>query len=148
MANIYETLKDDGRFGRLLDIIETLGKGETLKGEGPITFFAPVDSAWDEIPEPNRSMILYDKQMLGHLFDFFQIRGGKYTVNELLDKQLIKTVEGTIIEIKKTEKGTQVDEAVVIESDKGVDNGIIHIVDSIPFTTLSQAYEAYAKTRE
>ncbi|NQS77738.1 MAG: fasciclin domain-containing protein, partial [Methanoculleus bourgensis] len=70
MAKIFDALKTDGRFGRLIDIIQTLGEEKTLQAEGPMTFFAPVDSAWDAIPEPNRAMILNDKQMLSHLIDF------------------------------------------------------------------------------
>lgn len=45
MAKIFDMLKNDGRFGRLVDIIQTLGEEKKLEGEGPMTFFAPVDSA-------------------------------------------------------------------------------------------------------
>ena len=144
MAKIFDMLKNDGRFGRLIDIIQTLGEEKTLQGEGPMTFFAPVDSAWDAIPEPNRAMILNDKQMLSHLIDFFTIGGHKCTLDALLAKNVVETVEGNPIAVRKTERGTQVDEAVVLEGNLEADNGIIHILDSVPFVTLSQAFEAYA----
>jgi uncharacterized surface protein with fasciclin (FAS1) repeats len=147
MADIFETLKSDGRFTRLLEVIQTLKKEQTLREEGPVTFFAPVDASWDEIPEPNRSMILNDKQMLGHLFEFMQLRGQKFTIDELVEKKFLKTVEGTKIEVQKTDEGTMVEDAKVIEPDLEADNGIIHIIQGIPFATLSQAYEAYAKTK-
>ena len=143
MAKIFEMLKNDGRFTRLVEIIQTLGEDEKLQGEGPMTFFAPVDSAWDAIPEPNREMILNDKQMLSHLIDFFTIRG-KHNLDDLLSKNVMKTVEGNPIMVRKTERGTQVDEAVVVDGDMEVENGIIHALDGIPFVTLSQAFEAYA----
>lgn len=142
MAKIFETLKNDGRFTKLAEIIQTLGENEMLQSEGPMTFFAPVDSAWDTIPEPNRAMILNDKQMLSHLIDFFTIRG-KHNLDELLSKNVVETVEGNPIMVRQTERGTQVDEAVVIEGNIEVENGIIHVLDGIPFVTLSQAYEAY-----
>lgn len=148
MAHIFDTLKNDGRFSRLIDIIQTLGEEETFRGEGPLTFFAPVDSAWDAIPEPNRSMILNDKQMLSHLVDFFTIGGHKCTLDVLLTRNVVQTVEGNIIAVRKTEKGTQVDEAVVLEGNLEADNGIIHVLDSVPFATLSQAFEAYAAAGE
>jgi uncharacterized surface protein with fasciclin (FAS1) repeats len=143
MAKIFETLQNDGRFSRLVEIIRTLGEDEMLQGEGPMTFFAPVDSAWDAIPEPNRAMILNDKQMLSHLIDFFTIRGA-HNLDELLSKNVMETVEGNPIMVRKTEQGTQVDEAVVLEGNMEADNGIIHVLDGIPFVTLSQAFEAYA----
>ncbi len=143
MANIFETLQNDGRFGRLVEIVRTLGEEKALQGEGPMTFFAPVDSAWDAIPEPNRAMILNDRQMLSHLIDFFTIGGHKCTLESLLRKNVVETVEGNSIMVRKTEKGTQVDEAVVLEGDMEAENGIIHVLDIIPFVTLSQAFEAY-----
>lgn len=144
MAKIFDTLQNDGRFGRLVEIIRTLGEEKTLQSEGPMTFFAPVDSAWDAIPEPNRSMILNDKQMLSHLIDFFTIGNHKCTLESLLEKNVVQTVEGNPIMVRKTERGTQVDEAVVLEGNMEADNGIIHVLDGIPFVTLSQAFEAYA----
>ncbi|MDV2482811.1 fasciclin domain-containing protein [Methanoculleus sp. Wushi-C6] len=144
MAKIFDTLKNDGRFTRLAEIIQTLGKDERFQGDGPMTFFAPVDSAWDAIPEPNRAMILNDKQMLSHLIDFFTISGHKCTLDALLSKNVVKTVEGNPIMVRKTERGTQVDEAVVIEGNMETENGIVHALDGIPFVTLSQAFEAYA----
>ncbi|HOI12286.1 MAG TPA: fasciclin domain-containing protein [Methanoculleus sp.] len=144
MAKIFEMLQNDGRFDRLVEIIRTLGEEKMLQGEGPMTFFAPVDSAWDAIPEQNRAMILNDKQMLSHLIDFFTIREHAYSLDELLAKNVVETVEGNPIMIRKTERGTQVDEAVVLEGNMEADNGVVHVLDSIPFVTLSQAFEAYA----
>ncbi|MFA7198308.1 MAG: fasciclin domain-containing protein [Methanoculleus sp.] len=146
MAKIFDTLKNDGRFSRLVDIIQTLGEETTLQSEGPMTFFAPVDSAWDSIPEPNRATILNDKQMLSHLIDFFTIGGHKCTLDALLGKNVVETVEGNLIMVRKTDRGTQVDEAVVLEGNIEVENGIIHVLDSVPFVTLSQAFQAYSAT--
>ncbi|HQD25979.1 MAG: fasciclin domain-containing protein [Methanoculleus thermophilus] len=143
MAKIFEILKSDGRFSRLIEIVQTLGEDAMLQGEGPMTFFAPVDSAWDAIPEPNRSMILNDKQMLSHLIDFFTIGNHACTLDKLLAKNVVETLEGNRIMVRKTERGTQVDEALVLEGDIKADNGIIHALDSVPFVTLSQAFEAY-----
>lgn len=146
MAKIFDILQSDGRFGRLVEIIQTLGKEGALQGEGPMTFFAPVDSAWDAIPEPNRSMIMNDKQMLSHLIDFFTIGNHKCTLEALLKKNVVQTVEGNNIMVRKTDRGTQVDTAVVLEGDIEAENGIIHVLDSVPFATLAQAEQAYLST--
>jgi uncharacterized surface protein with fasciclin (FAS1) repeats len=82
--------------------------------------------------------------MLSHLIDFFTIGGHKCTLESLLSKNVVQTVEGNLIAVRKTERGTQVDEALVLEGDMEADNGIIHALDGIPFVTLSQAFEAYA----
>ncbi|KLK88055.1 fasciclin [Methanoculleus sediminis] len=146
MVKIFDMLQNDSRFGRLVEIIRTVGEEEMLQGEGPMTFFAPVDSAWDAIPEPNRSMILNDKQMLSHLIDFFTIGNHKCTLESLLSKNVVQTVEGNTIMVRNTDRGTQVDEAVVLEGDIEVENGIIHALDSVPFATLAQAEQAYLST--
>lgn len=146
MAKIFDMLQSDGRFGRLVEIIQTLGKEGALQGEGPMTFFAPVDSAWDAIPEPNRSMIMNDRQMLSHLIDFFTIGRHKCTLEALLKKNVVQTVEGNNIMVRKTDRGTQVDAAVVLEGDIEAENGIVHALDSVPFATLAQAEQAYLST--
>ena len=148
MATIYDMLLNDGRFDRLVEIIQAVGEEKSFQGEGPMTFFAPVDSAWDAIPEPNRRMILNDRQMLSHLIDYFTIGRHRCTIDALIEKSLVPTVEGNLIEVKKTEKGTQVDEAVVLAGNMEADNGIIHVLDSVPFVTLSQAFEAYSAASE
>jgi len=143
MVKIFDMLQNDSRFSRLVEIVRTLDEEKILQGEGPMTFFAPIDSAWDAIPEPNRSMIMNDRQMLSHLIDFFTIGNRKCTLDMLLKKNVVKTVEGNNIMIRKTDRGTEVDGAVVLEGDIEVENGIIHVVDSVPFATLAQAEQAY-----
>ncbi|NQS77837.1 MAG: fasciclin domain-containing protein, partial [Methanoculleus bourgensis] len=96
----------------------------------------------------NRAMILNDKQMLSHLIDFFTIDRHRCTLDALLARNVVQTVEGNLIAVRQTERGTQVDEAVVIEGNMEADNGIIHVLDCVPFATLSQAFEAYTAAGE
>jgi len=87
-----------------------------------------------------------DKQMLSHLIDFFTIGNHKCTLESLLKRNVVQTVEGNNIMIRKTDRGTQVDTAVVLEGDIEAENGVIHALDSVPFTTLAQAEQAYLST--
>ena len=88
-------------------------------------------------------MILADKQLLSHPIDFFTIGGHRCTLDALLARNVTETAEGNVIAVRQTGRGTAVDEALVLEGDIDAENGIIHALDSVPFSTLSQAFEAH-----
>ena len=49
-ADIVDTAQDLGRFGGFLRLVEAAGLTDTLRGEGPLTLFAPTDEAIDRLP--------------------------------------------------------------------------------------------------
>ena len=49
-ADIVDTAEDLGRFGGFLRLVEAAGLTDTLRGEGPLTVFAPTDEAIDRLP--------------------------------------------------------------------------------------------------
>lgn len=50
-ADIVDTAIGDGSFNTLVAAVRAAGLVETLKGEGPFTFFAPTDEALSALPE-------------------------------------------------------------------------------------------------
>lgn len=48
--NVADTLAADARFTRFLDLLSRGGLVENLRGAGPFTIFAPVDTAWTGAP--------------------------------------------------------------------------------------------------
>ena len=50
-GNVVEILKDHGRFGKFVELVEFAGLTEELNGggEGPVTVLAPTDSAMDNL---------------------------------------------------------------------------------------------------
>ncbi len=129
-GNILETLQSDGRFGRFLPVLGMVGLEDRLKQEGPFTVFAPTDDAFAKIPEPNLKMILDVEQMLSHIADAHYVHG-RHSLSELERMNLFRTAEGTGLEAKRSDEGTMLDSAKVVQADMEANNGVIHAIDRV-----------------
>ena len=58
--DLVDTLTDDGAFGTLAALVGAAGLEETLRGDGPITVFAPSDGAFDAL-DPDVAARLEDE---------------------------------------------------------------------------------------
>ncbi len=50
ILGLLPTLQNDGRFSTLVELIDAAAFAETLDNEGSFTFFAPSNSAFDQLP--------------------------------------------------------------------------------------------------
>ncbi|MEC4893811.1 MAG: fasciclin domain-containing protein [Oscillatoria sp. PMC 1051.18] len=129
MANLVETAKEAGNFQTLLKAIETAGLVDILKQPGPYTVFAPVDAAFDLLPGDNRESLLADRSKLKKVLTYHVVFGDVRS-KDLVDLEEARTVEGSVLAID-TSKGYKVNQATVIQPDILVDNGVIHVIDSV-----------------
>ena len=63
-ADIVDTAKSAGNFTTLVKAVEAAGLGDTLKGPGPYTVFAPTDAAFAKVPKDKLDALLKDKAAL------------------------------------------------------------------------------------
>ena len=63
-GNVIEILKDHGRFGKFVELVEFAGLTEELEGseEGPITVLAPTDGAMDNLRDEFKEKIMEDAE--------------------------------------------------------------------------------------
>ena len=62
-GNVVEILKDHGRFGKFVELVEFAGLTEELEGgEGPITVLAPTDGAMDNLRDEFKGKIMEDAE--------------------------------------------------------------------------------------
>lgn len=104
--------------------------GNELKGKGPFTLFAPVDSAWESFPQAFMEGIMEDTNSIRallqhHMVDFIWCSaafGG--------DEKL-RTLEGTTVRLWCNESGQFIDDARLLEGDHPAGNGFIHQIDTV-----------------
>ena len=129
MADILETASKAGMFNTLVKAVEAAGLVDTLKTPGPYTVFAPVDEAFNRMPEGALDELLQDvsklKKIVSYHFVFGDVRG-----EDLLEIEEAETVEGSVLVIDTT-KGYKVNQAIVLQPDILTHNGVIHAIDSI-----------------
>lgn len=129
MADIVETAVNADMFNTLIKAVEVTGLADLLKGEGPYTVFAPVDTAFDRMPEGALDQLLQDIPRLKKILAYHVVSGDVRSDN-LLEIDEAPTVEGSVLVIDSS-NGYKVNQAIVLNPDMLADNGVIHAIDSV-----------------
>lgn len=145
--DIVETAAADGRFTTLLAAAEAADLVDALKGEGPLTVFAPTDSAFAALPAGTVEALLADIDALTAILTYHVVPGA-VTAAQVAALSSVATLNGAEVTISITsEGGVMIDNANVIITDIETTNGIIHVIDAviIPASEASAAGEAMPK---
>ncbi|WP_406656226.1 fasciclin domain-containing protein [Methanolobus sp. ZRKC2] len=129
LNNLIDTAKEKGSFPTLLKAAEILGLSDKYRNEGPYTVFAPIESAFDPIPDEVIDESFEDHAYLLGIINYHIVKG-KYTMEDLRKLDSLETVSGNKLKVTVNGK-TKVDTATIIEADIECNNGIIHAIDEI-----------------
>lgn len=129
--DIVDTAADAGAFTTLLAAAEAAGLVDTLKGDGPLTVFAPTDDAFAKLPEGTVASLLEpeNKDKLVSILTYHVI-AGEVKSTDLSDGMMAATVEGSEISVKLGDS-VMIDEATVVQADIMTSNGVIHVIDTV-----------------
>jgi uncharacterized surface protein with fasciclin (FAS1) repeats len=129
----------------LVAAVKAAGLVDTLKGPGPFTVFAPVNTAFEKLPAGTVDTLLKPenkKALTGVLT--YHVVSGRYSADELTQKAdsmggsfTLKTVQGGTLTIEKVS-----DSQLSVTDSKGgkanitisnvlQSNGVIHVIDSV-----------------
>ena len=117
---------------------------ETLNSEGPFTVFAPVNAAFDKLPEGTVANLLKpeNKQVLSSILTYHVVAGkvmaadvvkaikkgnGSFEITTVQGGKLIASLKGDNV-ILTDEKGNI---STIIITDVAASNGVIHAIDSV-----------------
>lgn len=129
LQNIIQTAQGKRSFQTLLKAAEVLGLIDKYSNTGPFTVFAPVESAFEVIPEEVIEEAFADIPYLMGIINYHIVEG-KYTLQDLQNVASLKTINGKELRIKHN--GTiVVDTANIIEPDIECSNGVIHAISEI-----------------
>ncbi len=129
MTDIVDTAIKAGSFNTLVAAVKAAGLGDTLKGKGSFTLFAPNDSAFAKLPEGTVEELLKDIPTLTKVLTYHVV-SGKIMAADIAKIKSAKTVEGSEVKIDNT-KGVKINDATVSTADLIADNGVIHIIDKV-----------------
>ncbi len=135
-SDIVETAAAAGSFATLLAAAEAAGLVDALKGDGPLTVFAPTDAAFAALPEGTVATLLKpeNKEVLAGVLKLHVIAGAKVKSEDLAGQQItasslngdlsVDGTDGVVI----TAPGST---ATVVAADIGASNGVIHVIDTV-----------------
>ncbi len=142
--SILEIALETPELSTLVGAVQSVGLVDALSGVGPFTVFAPTNeafSALDEIPDGDalKEVLLY------------HVVSGKYTAEDLLEKQVVTTLQGENVTIEMI--GNEVilnDNVKVIIDNIEASNGIIHVISGVllPPTPLQSIVDIAIATPE
>jgi uncharacterized surface protein with fasciclin (FAS1) repeats len=132
LHDIVDTAVAAGTFKTLVAAVTAAGLGETLKGEGPFTVFAPSDDAFAKLPAGTVDDLVKpeNKDKLTAILTY-HVLPGKVMAADIAGKKLEPaTVNGETLHVDAT-SGVKVNGASVVTADIEATNGVIHVIDAV-----------------
>jgi len=131
-------------FTTLVTAVKGAGLVETLSSEGPFTVFAPVNSAFDKLPEGTVSGLLKAENLATlKAILTYHVVAGKFmaadvvkAINDNNGKFSIPTVQGGMLTASISDGNVILTDAkgnksTIVTTDVAASNGVIHAIDSV-----------------
>lgn len=130
--DIVDTAASAGTFETLIAAAKAAGLAGALKGDGPLTVFAPTDDAFGALPAGTIETLLKpeNKDQLATILKYHVV-AGKVGSSALADGVRIETLAGIDAAISQTEGGFNIENARIVSTDIDASNGVIHVIDRV-----------------
>ncbi|MEJ2012612.1 MAG: fasciclin domain-containing protein [Anaerolineales bacterium] len=128
--DIVDIAAEDGRFTTLVAAVQAAGLVDALKGEGPLTVFAPTDEAFAALPEGTLEALLADIPALTDIL-LYHVVDGKLMTAGVVGLSEAMTLQGSAAPINVQDGAVYIAGAQVILTDIEASNGVIHVIDSV-----------------
>jgi transforming growth factor-beta-induced protein len=128
--DIVDIAVEDGRFTTLVAAVQAAGLVDALKGEGPLTVFAPTDDAFAALPEGTVEALLADIPTLTNIL-LYHVVDGKVMAADVVELSNALTLNGQYLDIAVEDGKVMIDNAQVIITDIEASNGVIHVIDAV-----------------
>jgi transforming growth factor-beta-induced protein len=129
-GDIAGIVTEGDRFTSLALALQTTGLADRLREEGPFTLFAPVEEAFQRLPEGSLESLLAEPETLGNLLRYHVVPG-RVTSADLAEVDAVDTMLGQPLEVTQEDGVTMVGQAQVLQADIEATNGLVHIVDTV-----------------
>jgi uncharacterized surface protein with fasciclin (FAS1) repeats len=132
-ADIVDTAISAGSFTTLVAAVQAAGLESALRGDGPLTVFAPTDDAFAALPAGFVDQLLQPRNQakLQELL-LYHVVGDEIFSRELRRVQFVPTLAEKYLWVRKFWNGTvKVNNAQVIAADVDASNGVIHVIDTV-----------------
>jgi len=120
-----------GQFITLAALLVDANLVDALRGEGPFTVFAPVDSAFTALAPETLDAVHADMDLLTAVLTYHVIAGEKFSLADLPDGTVLTTLQGGTLTITKDGETTLVNGIEIIAGDVPATNGVIHVIGGV-----------------
>jgi uncharacterized surface protein with fasciclin (FAS1) repeats len=110
--------------------VGTAGLTTLLRGDGPLTIFAPTDRAFERIPADRLKALLGDSNRLAELIRHHVV-AGRVKAPRAAKPRTVTPEFGETLELTASDRGFHVDEARIVKTNIRATNGVIHAIDRV-----------------
>lgn len=130
--DIVDTAIGAGSFSTLVKAVQAADLVDALKGEGPLTVFAPTDEAFAKVPAATLAALLKpeNKEQLKAVLTYHVV-AGKVMAADVVKLQSAETLNGQTVKIRVNSDKVMVNDAQVVKTDIEASNGVIHVIDTV-----------------
>ena len=142
--NIVGVAVGNENFSTLVAAVKAADLVETLSGEGPFTVFAPVNAAFDKLPEGTLDGLLKPegKETLTSILTYHVVAGnfkaadvvqaiqdndGSFVITTVQGNTLTASLDGDNVILTDAKGGT----STIVLTDVEASNGVIHAIDTV-----------------
>ncbi|MGI9290063.1 MAG: fasciclin domain-containing protein [Gammaproteobacteria bacterium] len=131
-GDIVDVAAGAGSFNTLVAAVKAAGLVDALKGDGPLTVFAPTDEAFAALPAGTLDSLLKpeNKDQLTAIL-LYHVVPGKVMSSDLSGTVNAETLQGSTVEVVASASGVTVNGANVVKADVAASNGVIHVIDAV-----------------
>ena len=131
-GDIVDVAAGAGSFNTLVAAVKAAGLVDALKGDGPLTVFAPTDAAFAALPAGTLDSLLKpeNKDQLAAIL-LYHVVSGKVMSSDLSGTINAETLQGETIEIVASSAGVTVNGANVAKADVAASNCVMHVIDAV-----------------
>ncbi|MFT6815741.1 MAG: transforming growth factor-beta-induced protein [Sphingobacteriales bacterium] len=136
--NISQNLSSAQNLTTLVTLLKFAELQNVLATSGPFTIIAPTNSAFDKLPS-NTMKVLSQASAKDQLTGIlkYHVIPGSLSTSDLKDGDVLKTINGETISVKKFGKKLYFNNSLVSESDAFCSNGVVHFVNDVQLPPLS-----------
>ena len=130
--DIVDTAASAGNFNTLLAAAKAAGLVDALKGDGPLTVFAPTDDAFAALPEGTVENLLKpeNKDQLAEIL-LYHVVSGEVLAETAVTLDSAPTLSGYELSLMVEDGTLMIDNASVVAADVMASNGVIHVIDAV-----------------
>lgn len=131
-ADLVDTAVAAGNFNTLVAAVQAAGLVDALKGQGPLTVFAPTDEAFAKVPGATLQSLLEpeNKDQLVKILTYHVVPG-RVLAKDVVGLRSAKTLQGGEVAIGVADGRVFLNNAQVTATDIETSNGVIHVIDTV-----------------
>jgi uncharacterized surface protein with fasciclin (FAS1) repeats len=130
--DIVDVAAGNPDFSTLVVAVKAAGLVDALKGEGPLTVFAPTNAAFAKLPAGTVESLLLpeNKAKLVEILTYHVV-AGKVMAADVVKIDSATSLQGQTIKVTVTDGSVMVGNANVVATDIKASNGVIHVIDTV-----------------